>query len=62
MKKFMKVSLIIACKKGDEKIIEHELMNSDLAQQGLYSFGTQIIPCNKQETNEILSQVPEELL
>jgi len=62
MKKLKKVSLTVICFADDAEVIEHEMINSDIAQAGLYTLGTHIENCSKEEIEEVETQVPEEYL
>lgn len=56
------VTLTIMCKNGDEGTIAHEMMNSDIAQLGLYSWGTSIRNATPREEKEVIDQTPPEML
>ncbi len=60
MREMEVVSFTVVCKKGDGENIAHEMMNSDLAQMGIYSWGANVREANPDEVNEVIEQTPPE--
>jgi len=56
------ISIRVACKDSDAEHIEKELINSDSAQLGIYAFGTEVRDLTDNEENEVMTQVPTEIL
>ncbi len=56
------ITLTIVCRNGDEGSIAHEMMNSDIAQLGLHSWGTSIRCATPKEEKEVVDQTPPKML
>ena len=56
------ITLTIICKDGDEEYIEHEFINSPVAQLGIYTWGTEIRDATTEEEAEVIKQTPPEIL
>ena len=54
------VTLAIMCKDGDEDMIAEELMNSQVAQNGLFCWGTHIREATEKEIKEVNKQMDYE--
>ena len=50
------------CIKGDGECISEEMINSHLAQLGIYSWGSDIREATPEEIKEVVSQTPPEIL
>lgn len=55
------VTLSIACKDEDVERIENQMMQSNAAQLGLYTFGVESRETKKWEDKEIIQNLPEEI-
>jgi hypothetical protein len=56
------VTMSIICKKGDGEALAEDMMQSDIAQRGIYSMGADFREAKRWEENEVMSQTPPEIL
>lgn len=57
-----KATLIVMCNDDEAEEIVHEMINSDLAQYGLFCWGIRIEDCTSEEEKEVRSQLADEML
>ena len=57
-----KVTLEIVCRDYEAEGIASEMLNSHIAQQGVYTLGTNIQDLIKEEKDEVYSQLPPDII
>ena len=51
------VTLTIVCADGEGEFIANQMINSDIAQIGLFSWGTNVRKANEKEVREVRQQM-----